>query len=72
MANTCVVNLNADLVSLGGGDLDVLDGEVLASLPGNGSLAGDGLLSCAPVSLLFIARWRAVVISSWRAGPMEG
>jgi hypothetical protein len=38
VADTSVVNLNADLVGLGGSDLDVLDGERLAGSPGNGSL----------------------------------
>lgn len=38
MADTSVVNLNADFVSLGGSDLDVLNGEGLAGSPGNGSL----------------------------------
>jgi hypothetical protein len=38
VADTSVVNLNADLVGLGGSDLDILDGERLAGSPGNGSL----------------------------------
>lgn len=38
VADTGVVDLDADLVGLWGSDLDVLDGEVLASLPGDGSL----------------------------------
>jgi hypothetical protein len=43
VADTGVVDLDADLVGLGGSDLDVLDAEVLAGLPGDGGLAGDGL-----------------------------
>jgi len=38
MANSSVVNLNANLVCLGRCDLDVLNGEVLASFPGHGCL----------------------------------
>lgn len=38
MADTGVVDLDADLVGLWGRNLDVFDGEVLASLPGDGSL----------------------------------
>ena len=45
MADTGVKDLNTDLVGLGRRDLDILDGEVLASLPGDGGLAGDGLKS---------------------------
>jgi hypothetical protein len=39
MADTRVMNLNADLVGLGWCDLDVLDAEVLASFPGDGGLS---------------------------------
>jgi hypothetical protein len=38
VADTSVVNLNADLVGLRGSDLDVLDGEGLAGSPSNGGL----------------------------------
>lgn len=38
VADTGVVDLNADFVGFGGSDLDVFDGEVLASLPGDGGL----------------------------------
>jgi hypothetical protein len=38
MADTCIVDLNADLVGLWWGDLDGLDGERLASFPSNGGL----------------------------------
>lgn len=44
VADTSVVNLDTDLVSLGRSDLDVLDAQLLASLPGDGGLAGDGLV----------------------------
>lgn len=43
MADTGVVDLHADLVSLGRSNFDILNAQLLASLPGNGSLAGDGL-----------------------------
>lgn len=38
VANTSVVNLDADLVGLRWGYFDVLEGEILASLPGDGGL----------------------------------
>jgi hypothetical protein len=38
MADTRVVDLDADLALLRGLDLDLLDAQVLAGLPGNGSL----------------------------------
>lgn len=38
VADTGVVDLDADLVGFGSSDLDVLDAQVLASLPGDGSL----------------------------------
>lgn len=44
VANTCVVDLDTDFVGFRRGDLNVLDGQVLASLPGNGGLASDGLV----------------------------
>jgi hypothetical protein len=43
MADTGVVDFDADLVGLGRGDLDVLDAEVLACFPGHSGLAGNGL-----------------------------
>jgi hypothetical protein len=43
VADTSVVDLDSHFVSLGRGDLDVLDAQVLAGLPGHGGLAGDGL-----------------------------
>lgn len=43
MADTGVVYLDADFVSLGRGYLDLLDGKILASLPGDGGLALDYL-----------------------------
>jgi hypothetical protein len=39
MADTSVVNFNAHFTSLGGSDLDVLNGQRLASFPGNRSLS---------------------------------
>ena len=45
VADTSVVDLNADFVSLGGSDLDVLNGEGLAGSPGNGGLE-DGQSDC--------------------------
>lgn len=38
VADTGVVDLNADLVGPGGKDFDILNGEVLAGFPGNGGL----------------------------------
>lgn len=38
MADTSVVDLNADFVGLWWGYLDLFDAEVLASFPGNGGL----------------------------------
>lgn len=65
------MNLNADLVGLGGSDLDVLNGEVLAGLPGDGSLAGDGLCSfCAGQFLIHC--FGHEVRHRHSAGPMEG
>jgi hypothetical protein len=43
VANTSVVDLNSDLVGLGRSDLDILNGEGLAGLPGDGGLTGNGL-----------------------------
>lgn len=43
VANTREVNLDADLVRLGRGNLDVLDAQVLSGLPGHGGLASDWL-----------------------------
>jgi len=42
VANTSVVDLNSDLVGLGRSDLDILNGERLAGLPGDGGLTGNG------------------------------
>lgn len=47
MADARVVDLDADLMGLWRSDLDVLDAQLLASLPCNGCLAVDGL-SCEP------------------------
>lgn len=43
MADTSVVDLNADLVGARRGNLNVFDAQLLAGLPGDGSLAGNGL-----------------------------
>ena len=73
------MNLNADLVGLGGSDLDVLNGEVLAGLPGDGSLAGDGLFwFCAGQFLIHCfgreVRYRHGAPAQWRgnAALMRG
>lgn len=42
---TGVVDLHADLVSLGRSNFDILNAQLLAGLPGNSSLAGDGLFT---------------------------
>lgn len=44
VADTSVVDLDTDFVSLGRSDLNILNGEVLAGFPGNGGLASDGLV----------------------------
>jgi hypothetical protein len=49
MADTSIVDLNADLVGLWRGDLDGLDGERLASFPSNGGLELVNIIS-SPVS----------------------
>jgi hypothetical protein len=60
MADTGIVDLDSHLVSLGRSHLNILDGEVLAGLPGHGGLAGDGLSQVSPSQLslspLFIVR----------------
>lgn len=38
MTDTSVIDLNADLVGLGGSNLDILNGELLASFPRDGGL----------------------------------
>ena len=38
VAYTGVIYLDADFVGLGGSNLDVFDGQILAGLPGDGSL----------------------------------
>jgi hypothetical protein len=43
MTDSSVVDLNSDLVSLWGSDLDVLEAQFLSGLPSDGCLAGDGL-----------------------------
>lgn len=40
MADTCVVNLDTDFMGLGGSNLDVLDGQLLAGFPSNSGLFG--------------------------------
>ena len=43
MANTRVVDLNANFVSLRRRDLDILNAQFLAGFPGHGGLARDRL-----------------------------
>ena len=43
VAHAGVVDLYPDLMGLWRGDLDILDAELLAGLPGDSCLAGDGL-----------------------------
>ena len=43
VADTSVVDLDTDFMGLRRGDLDVLDGQLLAGLPGDGGLAGNSL-----------------------------
>jgi len=47
MAHTSVHDLDADFMCFGRGNFDVFDGQVLASFPGNGTLARNGLSDCA-------------------------
>lgn len=46
VADTSVVNLDSDLTGLWWGNLNILESKVLASLPGDGGLASDGLSCC--------------------------
>jgi hypothetical protein len=43
VADSGVCDLDTDLVGAGGKDLDVLNGEGLSGLPGNGGLTFDNL-----------------------------
>lgn len=52
MANPCIVNLNPDLVGFWRSNLNILDREFLSGLPGDSSLAGDGLFLVIAVSAL--------------------
>jgi hypothetical protein len=55
MADTSVVDLNADLVCLGRCNLDVLNGQILACFPGDCGLIAVSSISCkidAPLSSL--------------------
>jgi len=52
VANTSVVDLDTDLVGLGRSNFNVLNGERLTGLPGNGGLTGDGLAHGRHVSVL--------------------
>lgn len=45
VADASVVNLNADFMSLGRGDVDVLDAQWLARFPCHGCFASDCLYS---------------------------
>lgn len=51
MAHASVVDLDSDLVGLGRSNFDIFDAELLAGLPGYGSLASDGLLRDMTVNL---------------------
>ena len=51
VANTSVVNLDTDLVGLGRSNFNVLNGERLTGLPGNGGLTGDGLVIASATRL---------------------
>lgn len=43
VADTCILDLDADLMGLGGSNLDILVAQLLASPPGDGCLASDSL-----------------------------
>lgn len=51
VANTSVVDLDTDLVGLGRSNFNVLNGQRLAGLPGDGGLAGDGLVIASATRL---------------------
>lgn len=51
MANTSVVDLDTDLVGLGRSNFNVLDGQRLTGLPGDGGLTGDGLVIASAMRL---------------------
>jgi hypothetical protein len=53
MADTGVVDLDADFIRLGWGNLDVLDGEILACFPGD-----CGLCPCQRRALELCSLWR--------------
>jgi hypothetical protein len=70
VADTGVVDLNADLVGLGGCDLDILNGEILAGFPGNGGLFWSvQLLGPFVISFLRSPRLSAAQCLSTRADP---
>jgi hypothetical protein len=55
MTNSGVVDLDSNFVGLWGRDLDILDAQFLASFPGHGGLAGNGLYTescqlCSPLT----------------------
>lgn len=56
MADTSVVNLDADLVGLGRSNLNVLEAQRLAGLPGDSGLAGNGLRNEMSKSAFIISR----------------
>lgn len=55
VANTSVVDLNSDFVGTRRKNLDILELQVLASSPGNGGLAGDGL---SKANIWLVTRFR--------------
>jgi hypothetical protein len=52
VADTGVVDLHAHFVGLGRSNFNVLDAQLLASFPGYGSFAGDGLRPLSSISML--------------------
>lgn len=56
MADTSVVDLNADFVGLWWSDLDVLNGEIFTGLPGNGGLYNSKILVIVVIEfILYLA-----------------
>lgn len=68
MANASVVDFDSDLMSLGRGDLDIFDRELLASLPGDGGLASDCLFAKINGQCLFSLETRLAGVKLMEEG----
>lgn len=56
VTDTCIVDLDSNLVRLGRGNLDILNGELFSRLPRHGGLAGDGLMFSNRLSIFCCSR----------------